>query len=49
MGQDHVSGGVSVLSCLAACIGNVILNFPELGYNVKNGNKAQFGNKVIIY
>ena len=45
MGQDQVSGGVSVLCWLAAPRCNVLWKPPNLGNKVKIGNKVQFGNK----
>ena len=44
MGQDKVSGGVSVLCWLAAPVEMFYGNLSELGNNVKNGNKFQFGS-----
>ena len=48
IGEDQVSGVESVLCWLAVPIANPYGNFPELGYNVKNVHKVQFGNKVRI-
>ena len=45
MGQDHAPGGVSVLCWLAAPVAKVCGNLPELGNNVKNGNKVQFATR----
>ena len=45
MGQDQVSGGVSVLCWLAAPITILYVNLPKFGNKVKIGNKVQFGNK----
>ena len=46
MGQDQVSGGVSVLCWLAAPVAMFYGNLHNLGNKVKIGNKVQFGNKV---
>ena len=45
MGQDQVSGGVSILSWLVATIAMFYGNLPKLGNKAKIGNKVQFGNK----
>ena len=45
MGQDQVSGGVSVLCWLAASVAKFYGNLPKLGNKVKIGNKVQFGNR----
>ena len=44
MGQDHVSGGVSVC-WLAAPVAMFYGNLPKYGNNVKIGNKVQFGDR----
>ena len=48
--QDQVSRGVSILCWLALPIANVLWKPPGIRYtgNVKNGNKVQFSNKVMI-
>ena len=46
IGQDQVSGGVSVICWLTALVANVLLKVLVLGINVKNGNKVQFGNNI---
>ena len=45
MGQDQVSGGVSVLCWLAAPVAMFYGKPPKFGNKVKIGNKVQFGNK----
>ena len=45
MGQDQVSGGVSVLYWLAAPIAMFYGNLPKFGNKVKIGNKVQFGDR----
>ena len=45
MGQDQVSGGVSVLCWLAAPVEMLHGNLPKFGNVVKIGSKFQFGNK----
>ena len=45
MGQDQVSGGVSVLCWLAASVAMFYENLKKIGNKVKIGNKIQFGNK----
>ena len=49
MGQDQVSGGVSVVCCLAAPAAMFYGNLPKFGNKVKVGNKVQFGNKVTYW
>ena len=44
MGQDQVSGGVSVLCWLAAPVAMFYGNLSQFGNKVKVGNKVQFGN-----
>ena len=41
MGQDQVSGGVSVLCWLAAPVAMFHANLPKFGNKVKIGNKVQ--------
>ena len=43
MGQDKVSGGVTVLCWLAAPV--VLWKPPKFGNKVNIGNKVQFSNK----
>ena len=45
MGQDQVSGGVSVLCWLAAPVAMFYGNLQNLAIRSKFGNKVQFGNK----
>ena len=45
MGQDQVSGGVSVLCWLAAPVAMFYGNLPKFGNKVKIGNKVQFGDR----
>ena len=45
MGQDQVSGGVSVLSWLAAPVAMFDGNLPKFGNKVKIGKKVQFGDR----
>ena len=45
MGQDQVSGGVSVLFWLAAPVAMFYGNLPKFGNKVKIGNKIQFGDR----
>ena len=45
MGQDQVSGGVSVLCWLAAPVSMYCENLKKFGNKVNIGNKAQFGKK----
>ena len=45
MGQDQVSGGVSVLCWLAAPVAIFYGNLQKFGFKVKIVNKVQFGNK----
>ena len=45
MGQDQVSGGVSVLCWLAVLVAMLYGNLPKFGNKVKIGNKVRFGNK----
>ena len=49
IGQDHVSGGVSVLCWLAASIAMFYGNLPKFGNKVKIGNKVQFGDRFKNY
>ena len=46
MGQDEVSGGVSVLSWLAAPVAMFYGNLPKFGNKVKIGNKVHFGDRL---
>ena len=51
MGQDQVSGGVSVLCWLAAPVSMFYGNLPKFGNNVKykelmHRQKVKIGNKV---
>ena len=46
MGQDQVSGGVSVLCWLAAPVAMLYGNLQILGNKVEIGNKVKFGYKV---
>ena len=46
MGQDQVSGGVSVLCWLAAPVAMFYGNLPKFGNKVKIGNKVQFGDRL---
>ena len=46
MGQDQVSGGVSVLCWLAAPVAMFYGILQNLGNKVKISNKVKFGNKV---
>ena len=48
MGQDQVSGGVSVLCWLAAPVAMFYGNFPKFGNKVKIGNKVQFDDRFKI-
>ena len=48
MGQDQVSGGVSVLCWLAAPVAMFYGNLPKYGNKVKIGNKVQFGDRLKI-
>ena len=43
IGQDQVSGGVSVLCWLAATVAMFYGNLPKFGNKVNIGNKVQFG------
>ena len=45
MGQDQVSGGVSVLCWLAAPVAMFCGNLPKFGNKVKIGNNVQFGDR----
>ena len=45
MGQDQVSGGLSVLCWLAAPVATFYENLPKFGNKVKIGNKVQFGDR----
>ena len=45
MGQDQVSGGVSVLCRLAAPVILLYGNLPKFGNKVKISNKVQFGDR----
>ena len=45
MGQDQVSGGVSVLCWLAAPVAMFYGNLPKFDNKVKIGNKVQFGDR----
>ena len=45
MGQDQVSGGVSVPCWLAAPVAMFYGNLPEFGNKVKIGNNVQFGDR----
>ena len=45
IGQDQVSGGVSVLRGLAAPVAMFYGNLPKFGNKVKIGIKVKFGNK----
>ena len=45
MGQDQVSGGVSVPCWLVAPVAMFYGNLPKFGNKVKIGNKVKFGNK----
>ena len=45
MGQDQVSGGVSVLCWLAAPVAMFYGNLPKFGNKVKICNKVQFSDK----
>ena len=45
MGQDQVSGGVSVLCWLAAPAAMLQGKLPKFGNKVKIGNKVQFGDR----
>ena len=49
MGQDQVSGGVSVLCWLAAPVAMFYGNLPKYGNKVKIGNKIQFGDRFKIW
>ena len=44
MGQDQVSGGVSILCWLAAPVAMFYGNLPQFGHKVKISNKVQFGD-----
>ena len=44
MGQDQVSGGLSVLCWLAAPVPMFYGNLPKFGYNVKISFKVKLGN-----
>ena len=44
MGQDQVSGGVSVLCWLAAPVAMFYGNLLKFGNKVKISNKVQFGD-----
>ena len=46
MGQDQVSGGVSVICLLATPVAMFYGYLQNLGHKVKIGNKVKFGNKV---
>ena len=48
MGQDQVSGGVSVLCWLAAPVAMFYGNLPKFGNKVKIGNKVQLGYRFKI-
>ena len=45
MGQDQVSGGVSVFLLVSRIRCNVIWNTQKIGNKVKISNKVQFRNK----
>ena len=45
MGQDQVSGGVSVICWLAEPVTMFYGNLLKFGYKVKIGNKVQFGDR----
>ena len=45
MGQDQMSGGVSVLCWLAATVSMFCRKLPKFGNKVKINNKVKFGNK----
>ena len=45
MGQRQVSGGVSVLSWLAATVAMFYGNLPKFGNTDSIGNNVQFGNE----
>ena len=45
MGQDQVSGGISILCWLDTHVAMFYGNLPKFGNKVKIGNKVQFGNK----
>ena len=46
MGQDQVSGRVSVLCWLAATVAKFYVNLPKFSDKVKICNKGQFDNKL---
>ena len=46
VGQDQVSGGVSVLCWHAAPFANVLLKSLAISYTVKFDNKVQISNRV---
>ena len=46
MGQDQVSGGVSILCWLAASVAIFYGNLQKYGNKVKIGNKFQFGDRL---
>ena len=46
VGQDQVSGGVSVLCWYAAPVANVLWEPLRIRYKVKFGNKVQISNRV---
>ena len=46
MGQDQVSGGVSVLCWLVAPVAMFCRNLPKCGNEVKIGNKVQYGDRL---
>ena len=48
MGQDQVSGGVSVLCWLAAPVAMFYGNLPKFGNKVEIGNNVQLGNKFNV-
>ena len=45
MGQDQMSGGLSVLCWLAAPVAMFYRNLPKFGNNVIIGNNVQFSDK----
>ena len=45
MGQDQVSGGVSVLCWLATLVAMFYGNLPKFGNKIKILSKVKFGNK----
>ena len=48
IGQDQMSGGVSVICWLAAPVAMFYGNLPKFGNKVKIGNKVQFGDRLKI-